>query len=560
MDTIPGAESGNGPRNATITDMKRIGGQQKKTAPGAVRNPLLEALAFHQQGHLARAEEGYRQILARTPQDTDALQLLGALCLQGGRAGEAVALLREVLRLRPELAQVHSNLAAALRETGALADALAASDAALRLQPDLVDAMAVRSNVLLSLRRFVEALAWADKVLAIQPGNPFALVYKGNALRGLNRPHEALACYRQVLAANPRHHDAAINHASALQESGELHAALDELTRLHPLFPGDVALHFNEAICRLRLGDWPRGLALYEWRWKEGQLAPSARAFTQPLWLGQQPVAGRTVLLHAEQGLGDTVNFCRYAALVKERGARVVLEVQPPLKPLLISLEGVDCLLARGEPLPQFDFQTPLASLPLALGTTPETVPSRAAYLDAEDGKVRLWEERLGPRQGLRVGLVWSGAAGFMDDSRRSIPLELLAGLLDLPVVFSCLQKEVRDGDRSWLAANATSRVRLHGADFHDFAATAALIACMDLVISVDTSVAHVAAALGKPVWLMLPAVPDWRWGMEGDRTPWYPSMRLFRQNKTRRWEDVIDAVVTALHGEVERYEADRAS
>jgi hypothetical protein len=298
-------------------------------------------------------------------------------------------------------------------------------------------------------------------------------------------------------------------------------------------------------------GDFKHGFAEYEWRWESEQLRANKRNFPQPLWRGQESVAGKTVLLHAEQGMGDTIQFCRYAPLLAERGARVILEVQKPLRELLSTLAGVAQVVSAGDPLPDFDMHCPLLSLPLAFETEPAAIPAATPYLSASPQLLKDWERRLGPHDRPRVGLVWSGSTFLKNDRNRSIALSALLPLLDIDATFISLQKDVRAKDAVTLQDRTDIRdVRDELKDFTD---TAALVSHLDLVISVDTSVGHLAGALAKPVWMLLPYVPDWRWQLDRDDSPWYPTARLFRQDEARSWQGVVARVHAALQEFVHR-------
>ena len=325
----------------------------------------------------------------------------------------------------------------------------------------------------------------------------------------------------------------------------EARASFDHAVGIRPNF---AQAHWNRAQAMLLAGAFARGWREHEWR-----LAAHPelqRPFAQPLWLGEEPLAGKTLLLHAEQGLGDTIQFCRYAPLAGARGARVVLEVQTSLVDLLRDLPGVSSVVARGDPLPPFVLHCPLPSLPLAFGTTLATIPAQTPYLRVPADRAAAWEARLG-RKRPRVGLVWSGNAGHRRDRSRSIPLYALMPLFDLDATFVSLQKDVRAADQAVL--QQTPKLVDVSAGLESFADTAALIGELDLVIAVDTSVAHLTGALGKRLWLLLPAAPDWRWLTGRDDSPWYPTARLFRQNDARAWGPVVTRVRAALQEMIAR-------
>ncbi|MFI4983096.1 MAG: hypothetical protein ACHQIO_22320 [Nevskiales bacterium] len=309
--------------------------------------------------------------------------------------------------------------------------------------------------------------------------------------------------------------------------------------------------HWHESMCRLLIGDFPAGWPKYEWRWRTEVGANEKRTFAQPLWLGEQNIAGNTVLVHAEQGLGDTIQFCRYATLLANCGAHVVLEVQLPLVRLIASL-GVGTVVAFGDRLPPFDLHCPLLSLPLAFQTTLETIPAPQSYLSADPIQAEAWRRRLAPLPGRRVGLVWAGLArrnqpdAMATDRRRSITLGHLAPLAALPgVSFISLQK----GEPATQTRSPPAGMQVHDFtdELADFADTAALVVGLDLVISVDTAVAHLAGALGTEVWILNRFDTCWRWLLNRDDSPWYPSARLFRQPSFGDWDSVIDRIGNEL-------------
>jgi hypothetical protein len=303
--------------------------------------------------------------------------------------------------------------------------------------------------------------------------------------------------------------------------------------------------HWNLASCCLRVGDFERGWEEFEWRPHADRSRGGARKFEQPSWSGDADLVGKAVLLHAEQGFGDTIQFCRYVPLVAERGAKVILAVPPPLKPLLSGLDGADAVLTTGEPVRRFDMHCSLLSLPRAFATRASTIPAPLKLL-APPELIRKWEAKLGPRTRPRVGLVWSGNPSHTDDRNRSIPLSAMRTLFDLPVQLVSLQKDVRDDDQNVLAKHA-AHIAHFGPEHPDFVETAALALLMDVIVSVDTAIAHLAASLARPTWILLPFIADWRWLMDRDDSPWYPTARLFRQPQTGDWNSVLQRVADEL-------------
>jgi hypothetical protein len=326
---------------------------------------------------------------------------------------------------------------------------------------------------------------------------------------------------------------------------GELDEALSVCQRAIQLRPDHAGAHWNKSLVLLLKGDFAQGWAEYEWRWQSKDFRSPRRDFPQPQWRGEDP-SGRTILLHAEQGFGDTIQFIRYAPLLAGRGARVIVECQPELQRLLGGVEGIQHLTARGEPLPPFDLHTPLLSLPLAWGTRVKTIPGNVPYIKPDPALVGAWRGRLAGDSALKVGLVWAGSPIRKDDRYRSLPLSSLAPLAGVKgVSFYSLQK----GKATEQAQNPPPGMNLIDMteEIKDFADTAALISHLDLVITVDTAVAHLAGAMAKRVWTMLEFVPAWRWLLNREDSPWYPTMRLFRQPAIRDWATVIRRVAGEL-------------
>jgi hypothetical protein len=424
--------------------------------------------------------------------------------------------------------------------------ALASYDRALALRPHFVEAQVHRGNALRKLKRFEEALASCERTLALWPDRAAAYGNRAIVLHELRRFAEALADYDRAFAIEPDYLDALCNRGATFYELGRFEEALASYARALAVRPDFADAHYNEAHSRLLTGDLRRGFEKFEWRWKIEPYASFRREFAQPQWLGTEEIAGKTILLHAADGFGDTIHLCRYTPVVAARAARVILEVQKPLQELMSSLAGGAQVLARGDPLPDFDLQCPLLSLPRAFGTELATIPSATPYLFVPPSRTASWNARLGPRHRPRIGLAWSGDPNHSNDRNRSIALDRFLPLLTgVDAIFVSVQRDVRDGDATVLQSR--SDVLHFGPELKDFSDTAALISSLDLVISVDTSVAHLAGALAKPVWILLTFLPDWRWLLDREDSPWYPTARLFRQDGTRTWDDVITRVGAAL-------------
>jgi hypothetical protein len=373
------------------------------------------------------------------------------------------------------------------------------------------------------LGRSQEALVNLDRAVALRPQYAEAFNNRGIVLGDLERHAEALACVERALALKPDYAEAHYNRGNTLRDLHRHADAVQSFERAIALQPDYASAHWNLADCQLLLGNFALGWKEYEWRWRLNQRAASRREFAQPLWLGAQPVQGKTVLLHSEVGLGDTVLFCRYARDVAVLGARVVLEVQPPLVELLSGLEGVAAVVASGAPLPAFDYHCPLMSLPLAFRTELGNVPAVIPYIRSDPARVALWKGRLGAAAKPRVGIVWSGSTALKND-KRSMTLAEMLPLVRPWAEWVSLQKELRADDSALLASRP--EIRHFGGELEDFSDTAALVDLMDAVVTIDTSVANLAGAMGKTMWILLPFNPhDWRWLLEREDSDWYPTV-----------------------------------
>ena len=499
---------------------------------------INRGLTLNALGRFDEALASYDRALALQPGSLPAHCNRGNTLRAMQRFEDALASYDRALALLPNFAEAHANRAILLAQLKRYDEALAAFERLLTLVPNNAEGYNNRGVILAEMKRFTEALANYDRALSLVPDYTDALYNRGNALHELGRYDEALACYDRVLLSRPNDGNALNNRGKALKELNRYDEAMECSARALAALPDNIVAHCNEASMRLLIGDLPRGFAEYEWRWKKADMAPARRDFPQPLWLGEGDIAGKTIFLHGEQGFGDAIQFCRYATLVAARGARVILEVRPPLVALMASLAGPSTVVAKGDPLPEFDLHCPLLSLPLAMGTKLETVPAQVPYLGARPELSAAWGARLGAKTRPRVGLCWSGNATHERDRERSMRLADYLPLLELDATFVSLHQEVRPDDAAVLTARPDI---LHfGEALKDFTDTAALIGALDLVMTVDTSVAHLAGALGKPVWIMLTYVPEWRWLLTREDSPWYPSARLFRQEEGRAWAGVV--------------------
>ncbi|MBR0847961.1 tetratricopeptide repeat protein [Bradyrhizobium diazoefficiens] len=465
---------------------------------------------------------------------------------------EALVVFQKSLAADPRNADAIRNNALLLLDLGRHAEALESINVAAKLNPDSAALYQMRGVCLQALSRFEEAQADYEKSIALNPGEAETHNNLGGLHSGLGRMEQALASIDRALELRPDFASALSNRAVALSRLQLQDEAIAAFHRSLAIDPNDARTICNLGLLQLLTGDFERGWLGREARWKIPSLGYVDRGFPQPLWLGDQPIDGKTILLHADEGLGDAIQFARYAPKVAALGARVILEVHSPLQQILRDMTGVTTCIGRPANLPAFDLHCPLGALPLAFGTRLDTIPFAERYLPAPPAAcVKAWEsrleDRLGRRSRLRVGLVWSGNPDHKNDHNRSMALRTLAPLLDCDVEFVSLQKGVRDQDRVFLGErpdiiDLTDQIK-------DFTDTAALVSCLDLMISVDTSIVHLAGALGAPVWTMLPFVPDWRWLLNRDDSPWYSSMRLFRQSKRGDWASAVDSVRRELEG-----------
>jgi tetratricopeptide (TPR) repeat protein len=426
---------------------------------------------------------------------------------------------------------------------------------AIAIKPDFADAHLHRGDVLRELGQYAAAVASYDQAIALKDDYADAYFNRGNLRRGLGELDAALTDLDRAIALRPGHAAAHNNRGIVLDDLRQIDAAVASYDRAIELKPAYAQAYFNRSIALLVSGDYLRGFRDYEWRWQleHGRASDERRNFSRPLWLGDASLAGKTILLHSEQGFGDTIQFCRYVGCVAALGATVILEVPQPLARLFASLQGVARLVVRGDALPDFDFHCPLMSLPHAFKTTLSSVPGDVPYLEAPGAQSQVWCARLGHKSRLRVGLTWSGGARpdqqerwSVDNGRRNIPLASLAPLRNDGIEFYSLQKG--EPAESELALHKRQgwngpELRDHTSLLEDFADTAALMEQLDLIISVDTATAHLAGALGKPVWILNRLDTCWRWLLERSDSPWYPSARLYRQRQTGDWSDVIERV-----------------
>jgi tetratricopeptide (TPR) repeat protein len=492
---------------------------------------LLAALADQRAGRAPDAERSYHAILAAQPGQPDASLHLGLLLLRQGRAPEAVPHLRVAAAARPD-ARIRLRLTEALLASGDPAQALQAADAAASFAPEVAEAWFLRGTALNALGRWAEAEQALRAAIDRARDHAEAHLNLGNALADLDRLDEAIVCLRRAATLAPELAEAHASLGFALTAAHDYPGAIAACERAVALRPDSARAHSNLGVAAMLSGDWPRGWAESDTPGARVPVRPGAPDPPGPRW-GGEPLAGRTLLVRADQGLGDAIQFARYLPMAA-RGGRVVLACDRRLIPLLAAAPGVaHACDADAEP-PRHDLWISQMSLPGLFGATSDNVPSPDGFLEPR------WDPAPGRRP--RVGIVWAGNPLHNNDRRRSLPRKELAALADAPVEWVSLQVGARSGEAADLGAPDLS------AGLTDFMATAAVVRKLDLVVSVDSAVAHLAGALGCPVWIMLPHAPCWRWAGNGERTPWYSTARLFRQREPGGWADAVRRVCEALH------------
>lgn len=491
------------------------------------------------------AIDQYGRAIAADPSFMQAYYSRGILLLATKKPEVALQDFEQAIALQPDYREAQRARGVALFDLKRFGAALDSFEMMVREDSTDVDAHDQLGMVFHALGQYEEALASHDRAIELDPLLVLPHFHRGNVLSTLNLFEAALPSYQTAIALDPGFTNAYINIGAAFDSLGEHAAAFEHYDKAIAIEPECALAYWNRSLLHLQRGDFASGWRDYEWRWKAEPVSVSKerRDFAEPLWLGEQSLQGKTILLYGEQGFGDVLQFCRYAPLVAARGARVLLEAGAPLVDLLRTLDGVSDVIVKDSTLPSFDFQCPLMSLPLAFRTDLDSIPRFPRYLGSDAGKVARWESLLDKK--LRIGIVWSGNPEHANDSNRSMTFAKFARLLSDQAQFVVLQKDVRPGDQAALDAHV--QVMQAGGQLADFTDTAALCDAMDLVITVDTSLAHLAGALGKPVWIMLPANSDWRWPRSSSACRWYPSATLYRQPVLGEWEAVLERIAADL-------------
>ncbi len=514
------------------------------------QDPKPEYLAslgttLQQQGRYEEALKALDKAVQLSPDDAELWRHLGDILVQLKRFDQALLSFQHVLKLDPHHQDALYKSGALLNQFGRYEEAIAHLDLSAEVLPNHAPTLQARARTLYNLKRLEESLAEGRRAHQLDPDNADTCNNIGAALRLLGRDEEALGWFDKALEIRP---DSVATLDNKIISLFSLHR-FDEVfvlsDRMKSLGLNTSTTLWNVSLAHLLTGNFEAG-----WPGHEARLRlPSAfyPKFPQQRWLGEEEIEGKTVLICADEGLGDTIQFVRYVPMLAERAARVFLAVQEPLQRLLSGLSSVSqCVpMSAVSTLPAFELHCPVSSLPLAFGTRLDTIPSATSYLPSPArSHVQAWQDRLGPHTKLRVGLVWSGSPSHTNDVNRSIPFRLLARILDVDAAFISLQKDPRPDDKALLEQTDIVELTTH---LVDLAETAALVSCLDLVITVDTSVAHLAGALGRPTWILLPWTPDFRWLLDREDSPWYPTVRLFRQTATRDYAAVLDRVRSEL-------------
>ncbi|HVT87533.1 MAG TPA: tetratricopeptide repeat protein [Tepidisphaeraceae bacterium] len=507
------------------------------------------AMTHHQTGQVKEAQAIYRQVLSAQPDHANALHMLGVAMFQTGDSSSALQLISRAISIDGAVPDFHNSLARILLLIGRLEESIQASRRAIELRFAFPEALLNLAIAQFHLGEIEEAQSTARKVIELSPQNPQAWNALGAMLREQGKSNEAIDAFQTALKFQSKFVEAATNLAGTHRETGRLAEAIEAYRNVIVIAPDWPTGHYNLALTLLLTGDFKQGWIEHEWRCQIKEPRPVCLDFQFPRWRGQ-PLDGKRLLIHCEQGFGDTIQFVRYVSLAASRSGQIVMLCQPELVRLVKQINGIDQVVTQGDPLPTVDFHCPLLSLPYLFNTELQSIPQNVPYISSDAEESLYWRRRLGNHQSkLKIGLVWKGGKFHIEDRLRSITFKHLQPLFKLPnIQWISLQKESRA--EGILLADLVDWTD----DLKDFADTAALVDNLDLVITVDTAVAHLAGAMGKVVWMLLPFVPDWRWMLGRDDSPWYPTIQLFRQPSRGDWNTPIDQVLNSLQSFVNEF------
>jgi tetratricopeptide (TPR) repeat protein len=513
------------------------------------KNYFLLGMENFEKGTYIEAERFLFLALNLLPDRLSTLNNLSAVLIKLGKLEKALEILSKGINLYPTDATLYLNFGNLHEENKNWLMSLDSYDRAIEINPDYAKAFYNRGNVLQELKLVEKAIASYDKAIEIKPDYAEAYSNRGNMLQELKLVEEAIASYDKAIEIKPDYAEAYSNRGYALQKLKRMGEAIASYDKAIEIKPDYAEAYLNKSLALLTTGDLITGWEVYEWRWKNDKITYQNRNFTQPLWLGFEDIAEKTILLHAEQGLGDSIQFCRYAKLVKERGAYLVLEVPKELLGLLKGLYGIDKFVSKGKALPAFDYHCPLMSLPLAFKTTLTSIPNKIPYVRSNINNQNMWQERIGER-GFKIAICWQGSTKGKVDVGRSFPVSLFEGLARLEGVrLISLQKN--EGVEQLKSLPVGMSIETLPDDFDSgenaFLDSAAVMKCVDLVITSDTALTHLAGALGVKTWLPLKYLPDWRWMLDRSDSPWYPNHRLFRQTTSGDWISVFKEMENEL-------------
>lgn len=526
-------------QNHNYSEAERLFKQSLGLLPDRVSTLANLSATQIKLGNLDEAKRNAQKVVSLDPGNVEGWFNLGWICASQHLSKEALSHFNCAIQLRPDYAEAYSNRGKVLGDLRRFDEAFADQDAAIKMSPGFVEAHMNRGNILREMKRFDEALSDFDEATRLNPNSPEAFSNRGNILSDLNRLTEALVSYDRAIALEPRLAEVFMNRGNILVKLKRIDDAIASYERAIALKPDYWEAHRNLSFALLTIGNFENGWQLYEQRLKDPTKA--IPAFEQPQWLGDDDLSSKKILVHCEQGLGDSIQFCRYISLLNDMGAEVLFATQPVLATLMRGLKADFEIVDAEDSELDFDFHSPLMSLPLAFKTDADSVPDQVPYLDADPDLVERWAERLGP-EGFKIGICWQGHAGKID-AGRSFPLQQFSDISSIPNVrLISLHKGAGEAQLDNLPQ--TMRIETLGPDFDAradaFVDTAAVVTLCDLIITSDTAVAHLAGALGAPTWVVLKQIPDWRWMLDRPDSLWYPTMRLFRQTRDGDWNQVF--------------------